>query len=879
MEIRKTTIYRGPNVWSRVPSVCLLLDLGELEHRPSDRIPGFTDRLLDLIPTLRDHGCSYGRPGGFVRRLRDGTWMGHVLEHLALEFQRLVGDQVARGKTRGSGEPGVYHVVYQFRQEKVGLAAGTFAKRVVEHLALDAEPGFDFALAFQEEVVRVAERVGFAPSTGAIVAEAERRGIPVARPDPDRAFVLLGQGARQRRIWATATDATSLVAAYVAGDKALTGRLLRDAGIPTPAEVVVGDAEAAVRAAARLGFPAVVKPLDGNHGRGVALDLDGDAAVRAAFPAARAAAKTGRVVVQRQVTGRDYRVLTIGGRIVAVAERVPAHVVGDGERTVRDLLDATNADPRRGEGHARPLTRIRTGDEATDLLAAQGLDWNSVPEAGRRVALARTANLSTGGTAIDRTDDIHPANAELAREAALAVGLDIAGVDIVTADIARPMGEDGGAIVEVNAAPGFRMHTDPSEGQPRPVGKAVLDLLFPAGTPARIPIVAVTGTNGKTTTTRIVARLLRADGRRVGLTTTDGLYVGDRLLAAGDMAGPASARAILRHPGVEAAALETARGGILRAGLGFDRCDVAIVTNVSADHLGLGGVETLEQLARVKEVVPASVFRTGASVLNADDPLVVKMTRYARGEIVFFSGDEENPTLRDHLLDNGRAAILAQTPAGETLRLIGRGAEEDLLPVAEIPATFGGLLRVNALNALAAAAAAWTLGIPTATIRAALRTFEAGFATTPGRFNLLDVDGRRVLIDYAHNAAALEAVGDFVRRLAAPRAVAMLAIPGDRTDDDSRALGEIAGRIFDAVVIREAADTRGRPRGDAAALLRAGVRAAGVPDHEIRVVLDEVDAAHATVDLANPGDLAVIFVTRPKVIWEAMAARAAGRLG
>ena len=875
MEIRQTRVYRGPSTWARVPVIDLLLDLGEFEHHPSNVIPDFNARLVAAVPTLASHGCSFGQPGGFLRRLETGTWLGHVVEHVALELQILAGNQVARGKTRAAGETGVYHVVYQYRHEDVGLAAGRVAVDLVKHLAAETEPDPVRVASLLTEVGPVAETVGFGPSTGAIVAEAERHRIPVSRPDPALGFVILGQGASQRRIWATVTAGTGLVAAYVAADKGLTNRLLRDAGVPTPAEVVVVDEGMALEAAGELGYPVVVKPIDGNHGRGVSLDVADAGAVRVAFAVALAASKGGKVVVQRQVVGSDFRALVVGGKVVAVAERVPAHVTGDGVQTVRELVERANADPRRGEGHGRPLTRIQTGEGATGYLTRQGLSWDDVPGRGQRVGLARTANLSTGGTAIDRTDAIHPNNVALARDAAQVVGLDVAGVDIVTTDITRPLAADGGAVVEVNAAPGFRMHTHPSEGEPRPVARAVVEALFPSGSSGRVPIVAVTGTNGKTTTTRMVAHLLRAAGHRVGLTTTDGTYLDDRLLMAGDNAGPASARAILRHPGVDAAALEVARGGILREGLGFDRCDVAIVTNVSADHLGLGGVETLEDLARVKEVVPAATLSTGASVLNVDDPLVAGMVRYARGEVVYFGADAGNGTLRGHLRSGGRAALLRETPRGDMLCLIRAEHEDELMLASAIPATFGGLLRVNAMNALAAAAAAWALGIPVATIREGLSRFGAGFDSTPGRFNLLDVEGRHVLIDYAHNVAALEAVGDFVRRFPAPRSVAMLAIPGDRSNEDTTALGRVAGGIFDGIVIREAANTRGRPRGESAHLLREAVLAAGLPPHEVRVVLDEVEAAHATVDHAGPGDLAVIFVTRPAVIWEEMSRRAA----
>lgn len=870
LRITETRVYRGPNIWRSEPAIVLLVEMGELAGVTSAGIPGFADRLSALLASW---GTGDPPTGRLAERLRGGVGLDAVVLHLATESQRLAGAHVAEGGMWPGTEPGTVRVVYPYIHEEVGLAAGRFAAGLVGHLAAGTNPGFDLGGGL-DAIRRLAAEVGLGPSTAAIVAAAAARGIPVSRPDPRSSFVVLGQGHRQRRIRATATDGTSLVAAYAAADKALTGQLLTEAGIPVPDGEVTSDAEEAARASERIGFPVAVKPLDGNHGRGVTLGVPDTKSVRAAFAVAARSGADGRVLVQRQVPGRDYRVLVVGGVVVAVAERVPAHVVGDGVETVQDLVDAANADPRRGEGHGTPLTRIRTGEQATAVLANQGLTWGAVPSAGQRVFLADTANLSTGGTAIDRTEEIHPTNAQLAREAALVVGLDVAGIDVVTADIARPMMDDGGAIVEVNAAPGFRMHTHPSEGRSRPVAEAVVDLLFPAGTPARIPVVAVTGTNGKTTTTRLVAHLLRQDGRYVGLTTTDGISIGDRLVASGDMAGPKSARAVLRHPLVEAAVLETARGGIVREGLGFDRCNVAIVTNVAADHLGLGGIETLEDLARVKGVVPAAVAPAGASVLNADDPLVVSMVPRAGGEVILFGADEEGATLRGHVRSGGRGAVLARTPGGEVLRLLTPGGAEDLIAASNIPATLGGLLRVNALNALAAAAAAWALGVPVETIRAGLATFEAGFATTPGRFNFLEVEGRHVLVDYAHNVAALRAVGDVVRRFGAPRSVGMVALPGDRPDADHVGLGVETGRIFDALVIREG-NRRGRPPGDSAALISRGAMSVGMPESEIHVVLDEVEAAHAAVDLARPGDLAVIFVTRTRVVWDELSDRAA----
>lgn len=875
MRITETRVYRGPSVWGNAPVVALLVDMGPLTGATSASIQGLADRLATLRSSWHTGDRPNDRPS---EHMRGDAGLDALVLTIAQEVQDLpevqdlTGSDTVKGELQPGNQPGTVRVIYPYVYEEVGRAAGRFAVELMAHLATGANPGFD-AVSEVDAIRRITAKVKLGPSTMAIVTAAAACGIPAFRPDPQSSFVILGQGHRQRRIWATATDGTGLVAAYTAADKALTGRLLVDAGIPVPEDVVTEDAEHAVRASNRLGFPVAVKPLNGNHGRGVMLDLSDDGSVRAAFAAAARSGRDGRVLVQRQILGRDYRVLVIGGEIVAVAERVPAHVIGDGATTVRGLVDAANADPLRGEGHGSPLTRIRTGERATAVLAAQGLTWGTVPAAGRRVLLAGAANLSTGGTAIDRTDEIHPANAQLAREAALVLGLDVAGVDIVTPDIASPMAGEGGAVVEVNAAPGFRMHTHPSEGRPRPVAETVVQFLFPADAPVRVPVVAVTGTNGKTTTTRMVAHLLGQAGYCVGLTTTDGISIGDRLAAAGDMAGPKSARAVLRHPQVEAAALETARGGIVREGLGFDRCDVAIVTNVAADHLGLGGVETLEDLARVKAVVPASVAPGGASVLNADDPLVVAMIPLAGGEVILFGADEGSAVLCDHVGSGGRGAVLARTPAGEVLRLLAPAGAQDLIPSSDIPATMGGLLRVNALNALAAAVAAWALGVPVETIRAGLATFEAGFATTPGRFNFLDVEGRHVLIDYAHNVAALRAVGDVVRRFGAPRSVGMVALPGDRPDEDHVALGVETGRIFDALVVREG-NRRGRPAGESAALITRGAMSVGMPEAELHVVLDEVEAAHATVDLARPGDLAVVFVTRARLVWDELSARA-----
>ena len=873
IEIRNTTVYRGPNIWARMPAILLEVDIGELEDKPTNKIPGFYEHLTELLPGLYEHNCSVGKPGGFLQRMREGTWMGHVLEHVALELQNLAGAEVTRGKTRGAGERGVYNVVYAYAQEDVGIAAGNLAVRLLNHLCFNTESDFDFVRELEEKVIRVAELLAYGPSTGAIVSEAERRGIPVLRLDPRRSLVQLGHGAYQKRVWATVTSATANISVDVAGNKELTNRLLHEVGIPVPRAAVVRNAQAAADAARRLGYPVVLKPLDGNHGRGVMINLADEAAVREAYPLAEGESRGGQVIVETFIPGKDYRILVVNNQVVAVAERVPAHVVGDGARTVRELIEITNQDPRRGVGHEKILTRIAIDTQTIEVLARQGLTLDDVPEADRFVQLKLTGNMSTGGTSIDRTDDIHSDNVEIARQAAMVVGLDVAGIDFITPDIAKSVREQRGAIVEINAGPGFRMHTHPTEGHPRHVGRAVIDMLFPPGSHSRVPIVAVTGTNGKTTTSRMIAHIMRSAGRKVGLTTTDGIYIDATQIAAGDMSGPTSAQMVLKNPAIDYAVLETARGGILRSGLGFDRCNVAVVTNISSDHLGLKGINTLGELARVKEVVPQSVLPDGASVLNADNPYTVEMARTARGQIIFFSMDEDNPVIRDHLRERGKAVVLRPTRHGEMITLIEHRRDTSLLLAEEIPATMEARIRVNIQNAMAAAAAAFAQDVQLEYIRNALRTFTSNFYQSPGRFNLLEIDGRRVLLDYCHNVAGLESMADFVKRMDADRTIAMIAVPGDRSDEDIAAFGRLAGGTFDTIVIREDANPRGRRRGEVADLLQQAIAAGGLSDGNVQVVLNEMDAARAAIAQAQRNDLVILLADRPAAVFEELTGR------
>ncbi|MGZ8578451.1 MAG: cyanophycin synthetase, partial [Actinomycetota bacterium] len=583
LTVLQTQVFRGPNYWSYEPCIRMLVDLGSLEHWPTNTIPGFNGALLLLLPGVAEHSCSLGQKGGFGARLKDGTWLGHVAEHVALELQRESGAHISRGKTRSAGQPGFYNVIYGYAEEQVGLAAGALAVRVVNHL-VRAEDGFDFD-AQLERLILLAERRQFGPSTQAIVDEALTRDIPWMRLN-EQSLVQLGQGTYQQRVRATMTSKTGALAVDIAQDKKMTNRLLASAGLPVPRSEVVRSDDEAVAAAKRIGFPVVAKPLDGNHGRGVALDLKTERTVRSGFKRAIKESRRGHVVVETFVTGNDYRVLVIGGRMVAIAERVPAHVIGDGEHTVTELVETTNQDPRRGIGHEKVLTRLKVDDAALGLLKKQGFGPDDVPPADAFVKLASTGNMSTGGISIDRTWDAHEDNVEIAEEAARAIGLDVAGVDFIAPDISQPVRETGGAIVEVNAAPGFRMHTHPTEGEPQYVAKHVVDLLFPPGTPVRIPIVAVTGSNGKTTTTRMISHIFRGMGRQVGMTTTDGVYIDERLVKRVDASGPKSAQMVLQNPRVDFAVFEVARGGILREGLGYERNDVGVVLNVTGDHLG-----------------------------------------------------------------------------------------------------------------------------------------------------------------------------------------------------------------------------------------------------------------------------------------------------
>ncbi|MPZ96141.1 MAG: cyanophycin synthetase [Propionibacteriales bacterium] len=884
MAILETRVYRGPNIWSYDKAIHLVVDLGSLEDWPTNTIPGFTDTLLELLPGLREHSCSRGRRGGFVERLTEGTWLGHVAEHVALQLQQVVGHDMRRGKTRQvKGVRGRYNVIYGYADEQVGLAAAKLAVRLVNHL-VDADPEFDFEPELERFIVR-AERTAFGPSTQAILDEAVSRDIPWIRLN-QYSLVQLGQGVHQRRIRATMTSNTSAIAVDVASDKELTTKLLAAAGLPVPRSEAVRTVDQAVSIADRIGYPVVCKPLDGNHGRGVYVNLADEAAVRESFPAAHDQSRRGWVIVETFVTGRDYRCLIIDGRLRAVAERVPAHVVGDGGHTVRDLVDLTNADPRRGVGHEKVLTRIKLDVAAEELVRSQGYGLDDVPPEGATVKLTLTGNMSTGGISIDRTFEAHPENVEIAEEAARVIGLDIAGIDFICPDITEPVREAGGAICEVNAAPGFRMHTHPTIGDPQFISKPVVDMLFPPGSPSRIPIVAVTGTNGKTTTSRMIAHVFKGMGRKVGMTSTDGIVIDERLVIRADASGPKSARMVLQNPRVDFAVFEVARGGVLREGLGYERNDVAVVLNVQPDHLGIRGVDTLEQLADVKAVTVEAVPRTGHAVLNADDPLVRAMRRRCSGDVVWFSMEPAGSEVRDlidaHCRRGGKAVVIDRSERGEMIVVRHGRREMQLAWTHLLPATFGGRAKMNVQNSLAAAAAAFAAGAPLHDIRQGLRTFTTSYYLSPGRLNMIEVEGVDVVVDYCHNAPGMRMLGDFVDQLGEsmqsttdlgkPSRIGVIATAGDRRDDDMRELGQIAADHFDVLVVREDVALRGRKRGDTAALVAEGARARsadGARCRQVEVVVEEIDAVRHAMARANRGDLVVLCVDKhPAVLAE-----------
>jgi cyanophycin synthetase len=822
--------------------------LGDLKNSPSNELPGFNDRLMNWLPTMIEHRCSIGERGGFFQRLRMGTYPAHILEHIALELQSLAGTPVGFGKARETSEEGVYRVVFRFREEAVARECLNVARDLF--LAAVHDQAFD--VSGQVNRLRdLAQDICLGPSTGAIVNAAKARDIPTRRLN-DCSLVQFGYGRKQRRIQAAETDRTSAIAEGLAQDKELTRKLLHSIGVPVPSGRPVTSADDAWEAACEIGVPVVVKPQDGNQGRGVATNLSTQEQVVKAFEAAKK--ESNYVLVEKFAPGHDYRVLVVGGKVAAAARREPAHVVGNGLNTVRELIDLVNTDPRRGEHHATVLSKLKLDDISLAVLSDQGLTPDSVPSAGQMVLIRRNANLSTGGTAIDVTEYVHPDVAARAVEAAQMIGLDIAGVDVVAQDISRPLDEQHGVIVEVNAAPGLRMHLEPSAGVSHPVGEAIIDMMFPENEDARIPIVAVTGVNGKTTTVRFISHILRGVHRTVGMTCTDGIYMNERRIDTGDCSGPKSAAAVLMNPCVDAAVLETARGGILREGLAFDQCDVAVITNIGeGDHLGLNDIHTVEDLAKVKRCIVDVVSPKGYAVLNANDPMVVEMAPHCPGGVLFFALDGNNPVIQRHRNVGGRAVFVRD---GQIVLAQGE-REETLMPVADVPLTLGGMIDFHTENALSSVAAAWCLGLPLDVIRERAATITADIGKVPVRFNIFDVEGAKVIVDYGHNVDALAAVIGVLDKFPHARRSAVYTTAGDRRNGDMVAQGEILGKAFDRVILYEDHYLRGRPKGEIISLLREGVEKGG-RTMEVVEVFSAPEAAELAMNTLQAGDLLLL---------------------
>ncbi|MCR6546300.1 cyanophycin synthetase [Dehalobacterium formicoaceticum] len=849
MDIKEQHIYRGRNIYCHKPVIKLLVDAGALSDIPTKDLSGFNEQLLSNFPGLKKHYCSLGYEGGFVTRLKEGTYVCHVAEHLTLELQSMAGFDVYFGKTRWAENPSLYHIIYEYMDEEIGLACGYAAVEIISCLAHNESVSTKAQL---EKIKRLAAETALGPSTKAIYQAAEKRKIPVRRLGHE-SLLQLSYGNKMRLIQASLPDGTSCLATDIAKNKDLTKQMLGAYGIPVPEGRIVYDEEEALATGKALGYPLALKPFDGNQGRGVSLNIRDENQLRSAY---RAAAKySTALIVERFISGNDFRVLVVGDRVVAASERKPPFVTGDGIHSIKELVHRENRNVQRGVGHEKPLTKIKLDHVAKHFLHKNGLSENDIPGKSEVIALRENGNISTGGTARDCTAEVHPVNQEIAVRAAKIIGLEIAGIDFVMADIARPLQEGKGAIVEVNAGPGLRMHLFPTFGSSRDVGQEIIDFLYPQGEDVTIPIISVTGTNGKTTVTRLLKHVLSLTGKRVGMTCTQGTYIGGKCISMGDNTGPMSAQLVLSNREVEAAVLETARGGIVRRGLGYDLADVGVIINVSDDHRGQDGIDTLEDLAFAKSLVIEAIKPGGCAVLNADDPMTPYFAKRIHGKIIYFSQNHDNDLIKNHVQKGGQAVMVMD----QMIVLDQDGKKIPLISVPEIPITFGGSSKCNIENALAAVSALYALNISEHIIAMGLRSFHPDVNTNPGRFNLFDLGDCKVMLDYGHNISAYEAVGQLIPYIGTERAVGIIGMPGDRMDENIIEAGKIAGRVFSKIYIREDRDLRQRAPGEVAHLLYQGIMEGGGDEGEISVVPSETESLQIAVEEALPGDLIVLF--------------------
>lgn len=855
MVIKDIKVYRGRNIYCHRPVIKMVVDTGKYDI-PTKDIPGFNDKIINLMPGLCKHCCSYGFEGGFLKRLNEGTYLPHVLEHIILELQNMLGYNVKYGKARTLKDT-VYNVIFEYNLEECAIRLSKLAVEMINELIL----GNGFNLKENLDIVKkVITEVELGPSTMAIKNAAENASIPVTRVG-NGSILRLGYGKYQKMIEGTISQNTNCIAVDIACDKILTKNILKEYGFPVPEGDIAYNEDDAISIARELGYPIVVKPLNGNQGKGVFLNITNKEDLLVAYRNAKNFSDL--VIIERHINGKNYRVLVVGDRVVAVSERIPTRVIADGVHTVKELVDLENQNPLRGINHEKPLTIIKIDAVSKMVLKKQGYNLDDIPPKNTYVYFRESANLSTGGTAIDRTDNIHPDNIDIAVRAAKAIGLDIAGIDITMENISKPLNRETGAIIEINASPGIRMHHYPTKGKARDAAKAIIDMLYPKGCKSTIPIISVTGTNGKTTTVRMISQILRSYGYTVGMTSTDGIYVDETCIYKGDNSGPKSARTCLADKNIDAAVLETARGGIIREGLGYDLADVGVITNISEDHLGLDGIETMEDLAFVKALVIEAVKKDGYCILNADDPMTAYFKKRARGKIIYFSMHDNNLLIKRHI-ENGGIAVYVK----DNTIVIANGQIVPVAKIEDIPATLSGTLLYNVENAMAAIAASYGIKIPINIISKGIKLFYSDENHNPGRFNIFNVGNFRVVVDYGHNIAGIKNVIESVQKLNPNRLIGIIGVPGDRSNSSTIKVGEICGNGFDKIYIKEDIDLRGRKQGEVAELLELGVLKGGLSKDNVKIILKEVDALKAAMYEAQPGDIIVVFYEKYKPILD-----------
>ena len=849
MRIIDTKIFSGRNIYSHKPVIKVLVDLEELSDKTTVDFDGFNDYLLDLFPSLIEHHCGLRKHGGFVERINEGTYFAHVVEHLILELQAILGYEVFFGKTRMEESPSLYNMIIEYGNENVAVECVKQSIYIIESIIRNESIDLTNIL---YDLNEIKERYELGPSTKAIFDEAKKRGIPVRRLGND-SILELGYGKYSRLVQAALTDSTNSISIDISCNKQLTKQLLMESNIPVSYGDIANSMDEALEIASEIGYPVVLKPLDGNQGKGVVLNISSPEELEDNFRIPRRYSDS--ILVEKYIQGKDYRVLVVKDKVSAVAERRAPKIVGDGIHTIKELVSMENANELRGYGHEKPQTKIRLDRVALNYLEKNNLTEYSVPEVGQIVKLRSNGNISTGGSAIECTNNIHPYNIELAVKAAKIIGLDIAGIDIITKDISKPITDCGGAIIEVNAVPGLRMHLHPTIGNSTNVASDILDSIYPKGAPYSVPIVATTGTNGKTTTTRLIGHSLSRAGKKVGMTTSSGIYIDNKCMLKGDNTGPVSARNVLSSKEIDIALLEVARGGLVRKGLGYDVADVAILTNIGDDHIGLDGIESVEDLAFAKSLVLEAIKPNGYSVINADDKMAEYLINRASGKLILFSQTHNNEILVKHIKEGNIALCIEE----DSIYIYNNFEKTKLIDLNSIPITFNGTLECNVENVLAGSSALYGLGTPLDTIREGLNTFRCDVKMNPGRFNIFELGNIKVMIDYGHNIGGYEEVGKFISKLNVSRSIGIIGVPGDRSDEQIFNIGVRCSKIFSKVYIKEDMVLRGRKPGEVTNILYEGLLSGNFNEDNIKIVPSEIEALKIAVSESEDGDFVTLF--------------------